>query len=403
MISSLPISQLLQAMPSTIIIVIYTLIFNYALCFTMQTGVLPYLVKDLGLDAVGYAYIQTLFNIIQFLGSPIYGRFGDLYGAKMALLLSFISTTLSYFFLSVAGNVYLVVLSRVSAMFMSGMQGCQMVLSDVSDATSRASALGKLSAFYTLGLIFGSLSAGYLIQIFSTQFTAFIATFGSVLAIPLILYFIPTSVKSDNARLTPAPHASIFDLTPWKHVLSIPGVVSIFIICLLSGISGSMWSSLLPILSIDLFNLEPQQYGWLVTYLAIVRLFILSFGVTYVTRHFEEFHILLFSVLTKLASYLVIGLYPNLYWFCLFSVPLALGDALFNTISTSMLANAVPESSTGLVLGLSSIAMVSVGMVAPLVAGYLFQYLGYCLLGCSLAMAEVFAVAYISSLGPRTN
>ncbi|KAI6661601.1 hypothetical protein LOD99_13474 [Oopsacas minuta] len=390
---------MLPSLPSNLVVVIYILIFNYSFCFFMQTSVLPYLVKELGLDAVGYAYIQTLFNIIQFLGTPIYGRFGDIYGAKKALLLAFVSTILTYFFLAITDSVHFIVISRLCAMFMSTMQGCQMVLADVSDAKSRAGALGKLSAFYTLGLIMGSLSAGYLITLFSTQFTAWIATLGSISVIPLILYFIPTSVKSDNAHLTSAKNTSLFDLSPWRHVLSIPGVIPIFMICLLSGVPGMIWSSLLPIFSIDLFELEPHQYGWLMTYLAVIRFIILTFGVSYFTSRFLEFNIILGSVLLKLVSYLLIGIYPSLIWYCLISIPLSMADALFGAVSTTMLTNIVPESSTGLALGLNYIGIGFVGMITPIVGGYLYSYLGYCLFACSVALLEVIALAYISSLG----
>ena len=365
----------------------------------MQSGVLPYLVKELGLDAVGYAYIQTLFNIIQFLGTPIYGRFGDIYGAKKALFLAFVSTTLTYFFLSIASSVHYVVVSRVAAMFMSAMQGCQMVLADVSDAKSRAGALGKLGAFYSLGLIAGSLSAGYLIQSFSTQFTALIATIGSIAVLPVILLFIPSSVKSENARLTPATNASIFDLTPWKHVLNIPGVIPIILICLLTGLPGMIWGSLLPIFSLELFQLEPNEYGWLMTYFAVIRILILTFVVSLVAKRFQEFTIIISCVLIKLVSYLLLGLYPNLTWFCIFSIPLAVSDALFSSVSTSMLIKIVPESSTGLALGLNYIGIGFVGMLTPIAGGYLYKYLGYCLFACCVALLEVVALAYITSLG----
>ena len=390
---------MLKSMPPTIIIVIYTLIFNYSLCFYMQVGVLPYLVKELGLDAVGFAYIQTLFNIVQFLGTPIYGRFGDIYGAKKSLLLAFISTILTYFFLAIADSVHYVVISRVCGLFMAAMQGCQMVLSDVSDSKSRAAAFGKLSAFYSLGLIAGSLTSGYLITLFSTQFTAWIATLGSVSVIPLIIYFIPASVKSDNARLTPASNASLFDLSPWRHVLSIPGVIPIFIICLLSGIPGMIWSSLLPIFSLELFELQPHEFGWLMTYLAIIRFLILTFGVSYVTTRFRDLYIIIGSILLKLVSFLFLGLYANLYWYCVFSIPLSIADSLFSAVSTTMLTNTVPESSTGLALGLNYIGIGFFGMLTPILGGYLYKYLGYCLFACCVGLFELVALGYISSLG----
>ncbi|XP_064308594.1 solute carrier family 22 member 18 isoform X3 [Phalacrocorax carbo] len=39
----------------------------------MQMGVMPYLAKSLGLDSVGFGYLQTTFGVLQLVGGPIFG------------------------------------------------------------------------------------------------------------------------------------------------------------------------------------------------------------------------------------------------------------------------------------------------------------------------------------------
>ncbi|XP_067849851.1 solute carrier family 22 member 18 isoform X3 [Heptranchias perlo] len=46
----------------------------YSTCFWIQTGVMPYLSKRLGMDTVMFGYLQTTFAILQFLGGPLFGR-----------------------------------------------------------------------------------------------------------------------------------------------------------------------------------------------------------------------------------------------------------------------------------------------------------------------------------------
>ncbi|KAJ6665080.1 hypothetical protein lerEdw1_005311, partial [Lerista edwardsae] len=43
-------------------------------CMFMQFGIVPYLATSLGLDAVGFGYLQTVFGVLQLLGGPIFGR-----------------------------------------------------------------------------------------------------------------------------------------------------------------------------------------------------------------------------------------------------------------------------------------------------------------------------------------
>uniref|UniRef100_A0ACB8G2F9 Uncharacterized protein n=2 Tax=Sphaerodactylus townsendi TaxID=933632 RepID=A0ACB8G2F9_9SAUR len=43
-------------------------------CLFMQFGIVPYLATSLGLDAVEFGYLQTLFGVLQLLGGPMFGR-----------------------------------------------------------------------------------------------------------------------------------------------------------------------------------------------------------------------------------------------------------------------------------------------------------------------------------------
>lgn len=57
------------------------------------------------------------------LGGPLFGRFGDLFGAKAALMVAFISSLMFYFFLTIADNVVYLLLSRLCSFMMHAMHG----------------------------------------------------------------------------------------------------------------------------------------------------------------------------------------------------------------------------------------------------------------------------------------
>lgn len=82
-----------------------------------------YLSKKLGADPVVFGYLQTTFAVVQLCGGPIFGRFGDLFGSRAALVLSFAAAAVSYSILGLASTVSMLFLSRLPSVFMHAMQG----------------------------------------------------------------------------------------------------------------------------------------------------------------------------------------------------------------------------------------------------------------------------------------
>merc|ERR1711936_962662 len=128
----------------TVTFITHLNVFLYATCFWIQSGTLPYLPKTLGADPVIFGHLQTVFSVLQLLGGPIYGRIGDLYGERTALLIAFISYSLPVLFLS-----------RVPSVFLHVMQGSQMIITGTSSETDRATALARLGFSYGVGMVVG--------------------------------------------------------------------------------------------------------------------------------------------------------------------------------------------------------------------------------------------------------
>ena len=57
------------------------------------------------------------------LGGPLFGRFGDLFGARSALVVAFSSSFLTYAVLAVANSINALFLSRVCGFMMHAMHG----------------------------------------------------------------------------------------------------------------------------------------------------------------------------------------------------------------------------------------------------------------------------------------
>lgn len=79
--------------------------------------------KKLGADPTTFGQLQTAFAIAQLLGGPLYGRVGDLFGDRVALIIAFASAATSYFVMGISDSMPMLFLSRLFSVFMHVMQG----------------------------------------------------------------------------------------------------------------------------------------------------------------------------------------------------------------------------------------------------------------------------------------
>ena len=70
-----------------------------------------------------FGYMETVFAVAMLLGGPLFGRFGDLFGAKAALLVAMTSSFLTYAILSQTTSMFGLFLSRFMAFMMHAMHG----------------------------------------------------------------------------------------------------------------------------------------------------------------------------------------------------------------------------------------------------------------------------------------
>ena len=70
-----------------------------------------------------YGYLETVASIAMFISGPFFGRFGDRFGAKWAMLVCYTGSFIFYFFLAIADDVYDLLFSRIAAVMMHAFHG----------------------------------------------------------------------------------------------------------------------------------------------------------------------------------------------------------------------------------------------------------------------------------------
>ncbi|KFO71877.1 Solute carrier family 22 member 18, partial [Cuculus canorus] len=362
------------------VILVAYLIASLELTFLfMQMGVIPYLAKSLGLDSVGFGYLQTTFGVLQLVGGPIFGRFADQFGTRAALILSCASGSAFFLLMSVSTSIPLLFLSRLPAIFMHGLPGAQKVITDLTTPSQRADALGKLGLCFGIGIIIGSALGGVLSTKFrdilfrrvavnlSRQFQSFF--FLPITYINILFINMSSSVGTSQS-------GSVFSIREILRLMKFPGVMEIFIVKVFAGLPIGLFMIMFSIISMDFFGLEAVENGYLMSYFGVLQMVVQGLVVGKLTNHCTERTLLRLSIFVFAGVGLGMALMRTVWHYCIIAMPLMFAFSTLNTITDSILTNAVPSSDTGTMLGICASVQPLTRTVGPTIGGVLYKQFG---------------------------
>ncbi|XP_022106243.1 solute carrier family 22 member 18-like [Acanthaster planci] len=355
-------------------------IFLYAACFWLQTGVLPYLTKKLGMDMVVYGYLQTFYNIILLVGTPIFGRFGDLYGGRAALTLAYAMAASMYGLLGMATTGAFVFLSRVPALFLSANHGTQMVIADLTDEGQRAESLGRLRMTYGLGMIVGPLIGGQVTKYYSEQHAALVSCLGSLLSVMLVQLFIPVQTKKVAVTKIQEEKSKtgIFSLKKYVTLLTqTPGALFFLLVTMVSGLPNSILHSMFPMILMEKFELSAEYNGYVLSSLAIIGMLIQGLCIGPLTKRFSDMALLRASAVLLIVSFTLMIFAQNVTYLALIMLPLTCGNSVIGIILNTVMTKIVSAADTGTMLGLGSAGGSLVSIFAPTIGGILMKQCGF--------------------------
>ncbi|XP_013389470.1 solute carrier family 22 member 18 [Lingula anatina] len=396
---------------SCLVINVHINMFLYATCWAIQTNTLPYLSKNLGADPLIFGYLQSTCGVAQLFGGILFGRFGDVFGSRVALTLAFLAAAMYYFMLGAAYSLPMLFASSLPSLLMHCMTGGQMVITDLTDSERRADALGKLWLSYGMGSVIGPFIGGFVNKHYSEQTAAFVACAGSMLSVVLVWCFVPHNTKKlaptaaelddvepsdqDKEAVKEPPEnkgSSVCDIKKLFRLLTIPDVGFFLAVKALSGMPYAVFQSMFPVVAMTVFNLPADKNGYILSYQAVLTMLSQGFGVGFLTSRFSDGALLKFCFVIFTLSYLLMALVKDVILVCIVSTPLTIGVAVLVVTTTSEMTKVIPEADTGSILGLSMAVDSLGGIISPTLGGFLLKTVGFYAFGyqgciCSLLVA----------------
>src|SRR6188472_28446 len=145
------------------LVIIFVTVFIDLLGFGIIIPLLPFYAESFGASALTIGLLGTSFSLMQFLFSPIWGRWSDRVGRKPIILVGLMGSCLSYLTLALAPSLTLLFAARI----IGGIAGAniptaQAYIADITTPDNRAKGMGLVGAAFGLGFIFGPALGGVL-------------------------------------------------------------------------------------------------------------------------------------------------------------------------------------------------------------------------------------------------
>lgn len=372
------------------LVIIFLTVFIDLLGFGIIIPLLPFYAESFGASAFTIGLLGTSFSLMQFVFSPIWGRWSDKIGRKPIIMLGLMGSCLSYLALALATSLPMIFFARI----IGGIAGAniptaQAYIADVTTPENRARGMGMVGAAFGLGFIFGPAIGGVLSRI-SPEAPMWFASALCLGNFTAAWFLLPESRRVSSATRT------LGRLEAFKHALTKPALVLLLALYFLVTAAFSGFEATFALFSEARYGFTAASIGFLFAFIGVVLATIQGVLVHKVVKRVGEARLIPAAIF---CIALGIGMVPFAW-----SVPtllvalfvLAVGMGFNNPSLTSMVSRLSDANDQGGTLGLAS-SLASLGrVVGPAWGGFLYDAYGMTTpyLSASGLMLVAFAVSF---------
>jgi len=398
------------------IFVIFLTVFIDLVGFGIVVPMLPLYARDFGAHGIIIGLIFSAYSIMQFIFSPIWGKFSDRVGRRPVLLLSTSAACVSYVLFAVASGMTnqalalaLVVLSRVLAGICGGnIAVAQAYVADITPPEKRSKMMGMIGMAIGLGFVFGPGIGAFSLSTMGLPGPGWIAAVLSACNFILAFSILPESRKPGSEQARPRPH-----LDQWIHTLTRPKVGMLIIVFFLATFCFSCFEVTLSLLVSDNFHLEVieagKTAGYLIVFVGLVGALFQGGATGRLVKKLGEPKLILLSLaLTGIAMIIVPFMQgaPELSWSILFHAEgrpwlklivalcvLAIGSNLARPPIFGMISNLTSADEQGATIGIAQGSGSLARILGPIFATglYSMKYLPHGIAGSLESLSSAFS------------
>lgn len=211
--------------------VLFAVMFFVMVGFGIIIPVLPFYAEELGASSFQLGLLMSVYSLMQFIFSPMWGRVSDRIGRKPVLMLGITGLSLSFFLMAFSSQLWMLFAARIIGGFLSAanMPTVMAYVADVTTKENRGKGMGIVGAAVGLGFVFGP-AIGGIFSKSSLSMPFLIAGFSSLITMLLVILVLKEPKKEETSDVdTQKPRKSMFAVlkTPIAPLFILQWFVSI--------------------------------------------------------------------------------------------------------------------------------------------------------------------------------
>ena len=333
--------------------------------------------------------LGSLYSLMQFVFSPIWGRRSDRLGRKSVLKITILGTALSYLIWLFSGSFELLVLGRLLGGIMAGnISVATAAVADMTSRHNRSKGMALVGVIFGLGFIIGPAIGALLSLVNILDYLPALEAWGiNPFSVPALVALLLTLINYGwlNARfkesLDPdkrdtsgarAGLASVIQLVSVKDrgIRQVNWVFLVFI----TAFSGMEFT--LTFLAVERFSYSPAQNGYIFLYVGFLLVLIQGGIVRKLSPKIGEKRMAIAGLVSGVIAFIPLSRAETQLLFYISLAFMALAGGFVNPSLTSLVSLYSSDDKQGFHLGLFRSAGSLARAIGPLIAAGLYWYFG---------------------------
>ena len=359
--------------------------------YGMIIPILPFHPETAGAGALALGLLIGSFSFMQFIFAPLLGRLSDKMGRRPVILISILSSLVSFIIFALADSFLLLLLSRITAGMATESALAQAYISDITTEKERAKGMGKVGAAHGAGFIIGP-AIGGLLSIYGVSALGFAAAALTGVNLLFAFFFLPETKAHTNSDVQTFKKT---DEGYWRRLataITKSSMSSVFVILFLTTLAFSAIPVVVPLLGIAFFGFTELETSYFFMYIGVVQIVLQGLLIGRLAKRLGEELLIVLGSISMMIGMLFMPLFPNILVFLVALTLMSSGIGTLNTVLPSFISKKTSSDEQGGMLGVAQ----SVGSVArvpgPLIGGFIAEFAG---LNVALSLSAVIVLCAV--------
>ena len=342
------------------LIVIFTTVFLDLIGFGIIIPLVGIYGREYGASTAELAILGSIYSIMQFFFSPIWGRLSDKHGRRPILLMSLFGSVISYFLFAFSNSLGLLIVSRALAgIFAANISTAQAYIADVTKPEDRAKGMGLIGAAFGIGFTLGPPVGGISVSKLGMSAPGIIAGTLCLLNLILAWFRLEESLSPElraKAYATSAKKNRLAQLETFLAIRHKPALVMAIVSTFFATFAFSNLEQVFSLFIQTKFSLATEQAaydtGMILMWSGVLGAFIQGGLIRKLVPKYGEQKLLIVGLFTQALAMVLFSHSPTYWSFFVTAVPLAFGSGLINPTLASLVSKGAAQHEQGAVMGL---------------------------------------------------